>query len=96
VIEALVKLIDAPIVGREVNIGSGKASSINEIIRYIEQATGKPTRHQYLPARPFDVPVSELDVSFARTTLDWSPKVSVFEGICRTISWMKQSVRQDD
>jgi UDP-glucose 4-epimerase len=92
VMDALVKLIDAPVSGCEMNIGSGKALSINEIIDCIELVTGKRSDRQYLPARSFDVPVNELDISFAREALGWSPKTGIADGITRTIQWIQELI----
>ncbi|MCX6267463.1 MAG: NAD-dependent epimerase/dehydratase family protein [Bacteroidetes bacterium] len=89
VMDAFIKLIDAPVSGCEINIGSGSALSLNEIVGYIEQVTGKNVDRNYSKARAFDVPISELDISFAREKLQWEPKISVYDGIDRTIKWMK-------
>ena len=92
VIDALLLLLDAPLNGCEINIGSGQALSINEIIGHIEHLTGKMIERNYLPARPFDVPVSELDIKFAHEELSWVPKTNFTDGLRLTINWMKNAV----
>lgn len=70
------------------NIGSGGGHSVREIIAAIEQVTGKAARVQYKPGRKFDIPVSILDISRARTELGWEPKIDMGEGLRLTYSAM--------
>jgi UDP-glucose 4-epimerase len=89
VINAMIKIIDCPISGYEVNIGSGKAISINGIVDNIECLLEEKVDRQYSKARRFDVPISTLDISFAKEKLNWEPKVNIRDGIDRTIRWIK-------
>jgi UDP-glucose 4-epimerase len=70
------------------NIGSGHGHSLNDIIQLVEAATGRPLAVKYAAGRPFDVPVSVLDISRARTQLGWAPTVGLTEGIARAHAWM--------
>lgn len=71
------------------NIGSGEGHSIKNIISNIENLTGQPMRLTYLASRPFDVPSNVLDISRAKTVLNWQPQVNLQEGLARTYAWMK-------
>jgi UDP-glucose 4-epimerase len=73
------------------NIGSGTGVSVNELLLAIEALLGRPVQRRYLPGRPFDVPVNVLDISLARTHLDWQPQHTLQDGLCRTLTWLKQS-----
>lgn len=66
------------------NVGSGRGYSLNEIVRAIFDTTGKAVEVKYSTARPFDVPVSVLDISRARADLKWEPNTSLEEGLDRT------------
>jgi UDP-glucose 4-epimerase len=66
------------------NIGSGEGRSLNEIIDEIRGLLGRPVTVHYDDARPFDVPVSVLDISRAKTKLDWRPQLSFKNGLSRT------------
>jgi UDP-glucose 4-epimerase len=66
------------------NIGSGVGTPLNELLKIIEEILGKSIERCYLPARPFDVPVSVLNNTLARDELKWSPLVSLRDGISRT------------
>ncbi len=88
VIDAVLKLIESPVSGCEINIGTGKALSLNETIDNIEHLLGKKIDRHYSKARKFDIPVNALDISFAKEKLNWEPKVTIQEGLDRTISWI--------
>lgn len=70
------------------NIGSGVGTQLNELVNIIEEVLGKPVERRYLPARPFDVPVSILSNALARDELQWTPRVSLRDGIARTAKWL--------
>lgn len=71
------------------NISSGAGTSLNELIAMLEKVLGKSIERRYLPARPFDVPVSVLSNSLARDELQWAPSIPMHEGLSRTAEWMK-------
>ena len=92
VADAFVKAVDYDGLQRVFNISSGVGTSLNELIDAIENFLGKPVKRQYLPGRPFDVPVSILSNELAKTELKWSPIISMHEGITRTSSWMQNTM----
>lgn len=92
VAEAFVQALHYTGVHRVFNVGSGVGTSLNTLIGELEAVLGQTIDRRYLPARPFDVPVSVLCNNLARTELNWSPAVSMPEGIARTAEWMKQEL----
>lgn len=74
------------------NIASGTGTNLNELINMIEEVVGKPADVQYLPGRPFDVPISVLCNDLARKELTWTPSVSMHDGMMRTAQWMKSEL----
>lgn len=77
---------------RVFNISSGQGLSLNELLVLLEQVLNKKIVCRYLAARPFDVPVSILNNQLAQHELNWSPKVSMLEGLSRTADWMRQEL----
>jgi UDP-glucose 4-epimerase len=69
------------------NVSSGVGTSLTDLVTAIETIIEKPLQVRYLPGRSFDVPISVLDYSLAKKELDWSPKVTLLDGLRRTISW---------
>lgn len=59
--------------GAVINVGSGAARSVNEVIAAIEARLGTRIARRHLPARDTDVAVSELAIGRARELLGWAP-----------------------
>ena len=76
----------------EVNVGSGIAVSLNELLGSIETILGRKLKVRYTPRRNFDVPVSLLDISLAEKRLHWKPQYSLTEGLEKTIEWIRGDV----
>lgn len=74
------------------NISSGIGTSLNELIDMIERVVGREIVRHYLPARPFDVPVSVLDNTLARQELGWAPQLELEAGIVKTAEWMRRGL----
>lgn len=66
------------------NCGAGTGTSLVELIRTVEQATGKALQRQFKPGRPFDPPAVVLDVSNAQKIFGWKPTVTLADGVART------------
>jgi UDP-glucose 4-epimerase len=75
-----------------VNIGSGRGVSLRELISLLMRILDKPIEVDYKPARDFDVRANVLDITRARNILDWSPKVSLEEGLSRHIAYLKRQL----
>lgn len=73
------------------NVGSGIGYSLNKLIEEMSVVTSKEIQVNYLPGRPFDVPVSILDVSKAQRVLAWKPEISLTEGLSRTWEWLRRA-----
>ena len=65
------------------NIGSGKGLSLNQLIELLEAQLNRSLEVDYLPSRGCDVPTNVLCIEKARHHLDWSPKISVADGLSR-------------
>jgi UDP-glucose 4-epimerase len=87
---ALLRAITYSGEGRIFNIGSGQGHSLNEVIHIIQSVTGQPLQVKYTKGRSFDVPINVLDISRARVDLNWTPTVSLSEGIARMYAWMSK------
>jgi UDP-glucose 4-epimerase len=63
------------------NCGSGTGVALVDLITAIERVTESRLDLNRLPARPFDPRRIVLDISLARATFGWSPKIELYEGI---------------
>ncbi len=74
------------------NISSGSGTSLNQLILKIEKVLDCSVARRNLPGRDFDVPVSILDNSLARTELGWRPRTTFEEGLALTADWARGTV----
>lgn len=72
--------------GKAINFASGVNTSVKEIAEYIAPKFGAEVKHG--PARPGEVTRFPADISFAQS-LGFKPKVGIWEGIDRYITWAK-------
>jgi UDP-glucose 4-epimerase len=77
------------------NISSGQGTNLNELIDLIEKTIGRTIERRYLPARPFDVPVSVLCNELARRELAWMPQTSLQNGIAATVQWVTDRLEKN-
>ena len=72
-----------------VNVGSGRATTLAEVLDVIRDVTGQEdlTVRQE-PARAFDVPATWLDVTLAREVLGWTPGTSLRDGVAAAWAWL--------
>ncbi len=76
-------------VGFEViNLGGGRnPRTMMDVIRHIENALGKTADIHHLPMPPEDMQATWADIEKAARLLDWTPGISLEEGLDRTIAW---------
>lgn len=68
------------------NIGSGVATSLQQVCAMVGKATGKPINTNFEEGRAVDVKSSMLGIERARDVLGWQPEVSLAQGIDRTVA----------
>ena len=75
-----------------VNVAGGKPVYLHEIIDGCERACERTGSIRELPGRPGDVGGTYGDISATETTLQgWKPRVSLAEGLRRTVAWWRSS-----
>ncbi|MCR5689740.1 MAG: UDP-glucose 4-epimerase GalE [Clostridiales bacterium] len=67
------------------NLGTGKPTSVLEIIRAFEKASGKPLNYKVGPRREGDIPMCYSDPSKAKRDLGWTADLTI-DDMCRD-SW---------
>jgi UDP-glucose 4-epimerase len=75
------------------NIGSGRGTSLNELLAIVESTLGVVVERRYLASRPFDLKVNVLNVALAEQELKWKERFSIEEGIARTAAWIEANLR---
>jgi len=75
-------------VGYEIiNLGNNQPHNILDLISIIEKELAKKAKIKYMPAQKADATATWADIGKAKKVLDWEPKVSLEEGIDKTIHW---------
>ena len=79
--DAYAEVLQNPPPSRIYNIGSGRGTSLNELIKILSKVSGIEPKVEYLPARASDVPANVLDCSRAGSELGWAAKISIEDGV---------------
>lgn len=66
------------------NIGSGRATSLEELHRHLEYAVDRPVSVRHEPSRAFDRRDVWQDVRHAVNLLGWMPRIGLTEGLADT------------
>jgi UDP-glucuronate decarboxylase len=92
-IEGMLRLMDQDTHTGPVNIGNPTENTMLELAESVIQATGSQSEVVFRPL-PQDDPKKRCpDITRARTWLGWEPKVSLSEGLRKTIPWYQESIR---
>jgi dTDP-glucose 4,6-dehydratase len=85
-VEGIIRLLGSGHTG-PMNIGSEHELTVLRIAELIKKLTGSRSPIEFVP-RPVDDPTTRRpDLTLARSELGWEPRVSVEEGLKRTIAW---------
>jgi GDP-L-fucose synthase len=74
------------------NCGYGKAIAIKELVNKIVQHSGKNLNIEHDLTQPTIKTSLFLDCSLAKTELGWEPKISLDEGIKKTLNWWNEHI----
>ena len=72
---------------RSFNVGTGQASTVLDVAHTLLKAAGVTVPIEFAPARPGELMHSCLSVDKARDVLEWTPRVSLAEGLADTYRW---------
>lgn len=77
-----------------INIGSGKATSVNQLFDLLKKDLkfGKVAEHK--PQRTGEIGKSCLNVEYAKKVLDWGPQSTMEQGLKETIVWQKANQKR--
>ena len=76
------------------NVGYGKSFSVKNIVEKIIKSSGKNLKITYDLSKPSINTKLALNSDKALRELGWKPKVSMEEGIDRTIKWYKENIEE--
>lgn len=77
--------------GATINIGSGTAVTLRELVARLNETLGTQLEPAFLPERTGDIRDSRADISRAVRLLGYTPQIDLREGLRRTAEYFRQS-----
>jgi len=74
---------------KPINLGSGKGYSIKSLVEIITDKLNPKPEIIWDSSKPSGDKKRLMDISRAKSMIDWEPKVSLEEGIEKTMNWYK-------
>lgn len=71
------------------NVGTGKETSVNQLFRLLLDITGAQVKEIHGPEKKGEQSRSSLDHQKIHKELDWEPRVSLQEGLMKTVEYFK-------
>jgi UDP-glucuronate decarboxylase len=91
-IAALVKMMNTENFAGPVNVGNPGEFTVRELAEKVIRLTGSRSRMTFKPL-PSDDPIRRCpDISLAKDKLGWEPKVSLDEGLIKTIDYFREKL----
>ncbi|QXD14797.1 NAD-dependent epimerase/dehydratase family protein [Rhodocaloribacter litoris] len=72
------------------NVGTGVETNVVELFRALRALIDPSVPEQHAPAKPGEQRRSVLGYARARQELDWTPQVTLEEGLRRTVEWFRK------
>ncbi len=93
-VEGFVRLMNSPedITG-PINLGNPGEFTIRELAELVIELTGSKSTLEHLPLPPDDPKQRRPDITRARNTLGWEPKIALREGLQRSIPYFERVLR---
>jgi nucleoside-diphosphate-sugar epimerase len=90
-IDGTVLASSAPgVAGETFNVACGEATTLNQLLDYVREISGKPVEATYEDGQPGDLRRSQADISRARESLGYDVQVDVHSGLERTFAHLAE------
>jgi nucleoside-diphosphate-sugar epimerase len=70
-----------------INLGGHEVITINNLVKLIEEVTGRKAKIERHPPNPADMLTNWADVSKAKKILGWQPQVNMRQGVEALVAW---------
>jgi UDP-glucuronate decarboxylase len=92
-IEAMLRMMKSPAdITGPVNIGNPVEVTMLELAEHIISLTQSKSKLCYKPLPQDDPKQRQPDITFAKSVLDWQPKVSLEDGLKSTIDYFRRTL----
>ncbi|MCD4783602.1 MAG: NAD-dependent epimerase/dehydratase family protein [Candidatus Eremiobacteraeota bacterium] len=75
------------------NLGTGIETSVNDLFGKMRDIIGADVEAIHMPDRPGEVQGISIDASFAKKTIGWQTKITLEEGLARTIDFFRDKMK---
>jgi nucleoside-diphosphate-sugar epimerase len=82
--------------GLVMNCACNERTSLNALLRAIQEVTGRQVPPEYRPPRPGDIKHSLASIDLARETIGYVPEVGFADGLRMTIDAYRHQVERDE
>ena len=72
------------------NLGTGRPTSVLEMVHAFEKVSGQSLPHQFTPRRPGDLPEYWTDPTLAHAELHWQAKLTIEDAIKDTLAFLNR------
>ena len=94
-VDAIITALQRPMKGAQVlNVGTGRRTSLLEVLDYLEALTGHRLERRYEPVRVHHVHDSCANVGRIRWVLGWEALTSLADGLAATWEWFGEHQRR--
>lgn len=73
------------------NLGSSRPVRVLDLVRLLEEVSGKRAQVEFLPPQPGDVPATWADLTRVRRELGYEPKTPLQQGLEKFWAWYRNS-----
>ena len=74
------------------NVGTGKGSSVLDVIKAFEKVTGLELNYRIVDRRAGDITAAYADTSIANGELGWKAKLGLDEALSSAWKWQKRNI----
>jgi len=89
-VKGVIAALDKPLGYEVINLGCGAPISLTEFVEMIEEYSGRTINKVNVPTPLSDPPITYCDNTKARELLDFTPDISVKEGLYKTWEWFRE------
>ena len=90
VVKANILAMHSNISGEIINVACGEKTSLNDLLKHINQLLSKNIEATYAKHRDGDVKHSLADILKAKKLINYIPLINIKKGIKNTIEWLKK------
>jgi UDP-glucose 4-epimerase len=90
-VEATVAALESPVCDEVLNVGSGRPTTINQLVDTLVAVSGRRLRKVHGPPDWTAASWRVGDVRKAAALLGWKARTPLEEGLARTVAWIEQS-----